>query len=425
MARKILSQFLRSLKILFWLFLCLVLLTSSTLPPPSGDARVNLYTRPIEFDYVSWIADALAIKLDQLALGTSHYLSPQAQHDTVLQYLRLVDQIQQKESQLTDIYANPAIKDPQAASVDLRTQLQTLYAQRQELDPLAESIFQSQIDTVVSELRLSLGGQAIPPVSFHSTPLPMALIVSPRNLIRQDADISLVPDLPVDQQVKLENEVDKNLNVSSLVVPIGGVGVYPTMVQQTTDINWLAEVVSHEWTHNYLTWHPLGASYEANAQLRIINETTADIAGKEIGALLVKTDYPELAPPPPQPAPPTPPASNQPPPPPAFDYIAEMRITRVTVDKMLAEGKIGQAEAYMEARRLVFWEHGYHIRKINQAYFAFYGAYASSYSGQAGADPVGAAVRELRAESPSLAAFLHKIAWVTSFSQLEKLTNQK
>ncbi len=77
-----------------------------------------------------------------------------------------------------------------------------------------------------------------------------------------------------------------------------------------------------------------------------------------------------------------------------------MRITRVTVDELLAEGKIEEAEAYMEARRVFFWENGYLIRKINQAYFAFYGAYADQPGGEAGEDPVGAAVRELRAAEP-------------------------
>ena len=106
--------------------------------------------------------------------------------------------------------------------------------------------------------------------------------------------------------------------------------------------------------------------------------------------------------------------------PPAFDFNEEMRITRVTVDEMLAEGKIEEAEAYMEARRVFFWENGYLIRKINQAYFAFYGAYADQPGGEAGEDPVGAAVRELRAQSPSLADFLKRIAWMTSFEQLQE-----
>ena len=79
---------------------------------------------------------------------------------------------------------------------------------------------------------------------------------------------------------------------------------------------------------------------------------------------------------------------------------------------------IEEAEEYMESRRQIFWEHGYRIRKLNQAYFAFYGAYADAPGGAAGEDPVGAAVRDLYASSPSLEAFLKRIAWMTSFDKL-------
>ena len=73
----------------------------------------------------------------------------------------------------------------------------------------------------------------------------------------------------------------------------------------------------------------------------------------------------------------------------------------------------------MKARREIFWENGYTIRKLNQAYFAFYGAYADVPGGAAGEDPVGPAVRELRAQSGSLAEFVNRISWMTSFAQLQ------
>jgi hypothetical protein len=126
--------------------------------------------------------------------------------------------------------------------------------------------------------------------------------------------------------------------------------------------------------------------------------------------------YPELVPPPPPPE--TPSEPGDPPPPPTFDYREEMRQTRVTADRLLAEGKIEEAEQYMESRRQVFWEHGYRIRKLNQAYFAFYGAYADAPGGAAGEDPVGEAVRALYASSRSLESFLKRIAWMTSFEDL-------
>jgi hypothetical protein len=101
-----------------------------------------------------------------------------------------------------------------------------------------------------------------------------------------------------------------------------------------------------------------------------------------------------------------------------------MRTTRVTVDDLLAKGKVEEAEAYMEQRRQFFWDHGYQIRKINQAYFAFYGAYADQPGGAAGADPVGAAVRTLRARSATLADFIKRMSWMSSFNQLRQAVGQ-
>jgi len=150
-----------------------------------------------------------------------------------------------------------------------------------------------------------------------------------------------------------------------------------------------------------------------------MNETVASIAGKELGRAVVAQYYPEFLPPEPQPqasTEETTPAQT----PPVFDFGAEMRETRVTVDRLLSEGKVEQAETYMELRRRSLWENGYHIRKLNQAYFAFYGAYADQPGGAAGEDPVGAAVRLLRSQSTSLADFINRMSWMWNYEQLQK-----
>jgi len=409
---------IRSRRIAFALLLGVLLLSYSSLPPGDQLERVRAFSRDIEFDYISWTLDAIGVKLVQSTLDVSDRLPEGARRQVVLEYLGLVARISQAEDHLNEIYANPGIVDPQNASALVRGNLEDLHAQRALLEPLAESILQSQISDTVAGLGLTLGGQPIPPVLYHSTPLPTALIVSPRDTIRQDQNISLKPDMSVDERTALEEKVDRTLNVSSLVVNVGGIGVYPTMVIQSSDLNYLSEVVAHEWVHNFLTFRPLGISYLNSPELRTMNETTASIAGVEIGRSLLERYYPELLPPPPPP-PPTP-GEIQPPPPPVFDFREEMRITRETVDQLLSEGKIEQAEDYMESRRVFFWENGYRIRKLNQAYFAFYGAYADQPGGAAGEDPVGAAVRALRSQSLSLADFLNRISWMSSFEQLKK-----
>lgn len=402
------------------LFLAAMLLGNGGQTPEDLAEHARAFTRGKEFNFVRWTLNALGVKLNQMALGSEKYLSAEQRRQVVIRYLELVWEIQRTEGQLNEIYADPKVVDPKAASLEVRQKLADLQAERQRIAPIAEAILQEQVNDVASQTGLTLGGQSVPPVMFHSSSLPWALIISPRETIKQEVDISLVPELTVDQHAALEEQVDQKLDVSSLVVGIGGIGLYPTMVDQTYDLNWLSEVVAHEWVHNYLSLRPLGVSYLESPELRTMNETTASIAGKEIGRAVIEKYYPELLPPDETQtqSQSEAPKANEPP---AFDYYAEMRQTRVTVDKLLAGDKVDEAEAYMEQRRLEFWEHGYHLRKLNQAYFAFYGAYADHPSGgAAGEDPVGAAVRSLRASSQSLAAFLNRISLMTSFDQLQR-----
>jgi hypothetical protein len=385
-----------------------------------------LLTRDIEFDFVSWTINALGVKLSQSALGAGNYMTEDNRHALVVDYLELVSEVNQAEYELRLVYSDPDIQYPEAASAGLRIALEELYERRAQLAPFAETVLQDQLGVIASDLGLSVGGQPIPPVFYHTTSMPWALIVSPRDEIRQEFSVNLLPEITVDEHSRLEDQVDQALDRSSLVVGIGGVGTYPTMVSHTTSLNWLTEVVAHEWTHNFLTLRPLGINYMTSPELRTMNETAASIAGKEMGLALLERFYPEFVPPPPPPVEPSQETGEESlqPEVPVFDFQTEMRITRENVDAMLADGKVEEAEAYMERRREFFWQNGYQIRKLNQAYFAFYGAYADMPGGAAGEDPVGEAVRELRDRSPSLAAFLNRISWMSSFEGLlEALEN--
>jgi hypothetical protein len=423
-----LSRLSLALQLSILSFICLLLLTSSS--PESFDEvdRVRAYTRDIEFDYVAWTLNAARIKLQQGAAGMPGYLDRETSKVAVTDYLHITQQIIQSEDALNRIYADASITDKVTASAHIRDQLNILYQQQNALAPLAEAVLQAQVGTVAADYGLTTLGQPLPTVLYHSTPVPNALIVSPRNHIEQTANISVSPDLTIDEQAALEDRVDKGLDVSSLVVPIGGVGVYPTMIMRTTDLAWLTSTIAHEWTHNYLEFRPLGLLYDHTPELRTMNETTADISGTEIGAEVIKRYYPELlgATLPdlnlvsfPQ-VHPNPGDLQRP----AFDFRAEMHTTRVTADALLAAGRIPDAESYMEQRRQIFVKNGYAIRKLNQAYFAFYGAYADVPGGAAGEDPVGPAVRALRSRSKSLADFINRIAWMTSFDQLRKAVGQ-
>lgn len=401
----------------------LMLLASSTVPPGGLESRVRALTRPIEFDFGTWTLNALAAKLADWGFSLQRFLTVEAQTEWVYDYLAKVSEVQSLSNQLVYIYADPAVPNPDAASIDLRQDLDAAEEDLADLAPVAEAILQSQLMDVASEAGLGLLGQTVPPSLFVATELPLALIVSPRDVIEQSQNISLLPGMTAEEMESLENQIYNDLDQSALVVPLGGIGTYPTMVNQTTNLNWLLEVIAHEWTHNYLTLHPLGINYNTNAALRTINETTASIAGKELSHLVLEKYYPEAVPKParvPKIVDSLPQETSDETP--TFDYRAEMRLTRQTVDAMLAEGDIEGAESYMESRRQVFWENGYLIRKLNQAYFAFYGAYNDTPGGGAsGEDPVGPAVQAFRSQFDSLSDFLKTIARVSSFAELQQM----
>jgi hypothetical protein len=314
----------------------------------------------------------------------------------------------------------------QSAAV-IREKLDDMRSRLGATAPFVEQIIQNQMNRALTTLGLSVGGQLIPPVLYRSEPDSYALIVSPRDEIRQAANLMLIRNLTLDEIIDLEQTIEQELDLSALVVGIGGVGLYPSMIIETGNLDWLIHVIGHEWTHNYLTIRPLGANYNTSPELTTINETIADLSADEIQRETFLLYYPEYLPaepvaeepekkPPPETPDPVPEGE-------VFDFREEMHITRLEVDRLLAAKEIKKAEAYMETRRLFFWENGYLIRKLNQAYFAFHGSYAAEPGGAADAEgaDLGGQLRELKASAPSYAAFMREVAWKWRLDQFQTL----
>jgi len=407
------------------ILIVLIIAGGSDSPRFTGESdRVRVYTREIEFDYPNWVWNAAWVKLEQSIIHSPYIFERDSNKQVVFEYFRITEQLIQTENRIEQIFADPNITDKDITSAFLRSQRDKLLERQKELAPFAESNLQSQVGEALSQLGLTTSGQPLPPVLYQISSTPLALIVSERGKIEQTANISILPTLTLDEQIALEDKVANSLDVSTLVTPVGGIGVYPTMVMETTDLRWTLSTIAHEWTHNYLNIRPLGLNYSTTSELRTMNETTASIVGEEVGHFVQQIYYPEtlasfLTPNLLQQNISFPRLNNLDDPPP-FDFRAEMHETRVKTDELLAAGKIEEAESYMETRRQIFWNNGYLIRKLNQAYFAFNGAYADIPGGAAGEDPVGPAVRALRAQSDSLAGFVKTIAQMTSFEQLQQ-----
>ncbi|MDP1779068.1 MAG: hypothetical protein Q8K73_02220, partial [Anaerolineales bacterium] len=170
---------IRGLEITFALIVLAIITGYSNPSLTHPTEKIRTYTRRVEFNYISWMSNALIIKLRAASVGIPYTLDQSSQKQIVNEYLRATQFILDKELLLAQIYSDAALTDKNLASESLRGELAKLYFIQGELAPLAEAVLQEQVSQILAEIGLTSAGQPMPNVWYHSTPLPMALIVSP------------------------------------------------------------------------------------------------------------------------------------------------------------------------------------------------------------------------------------------------------
>jgi hypothetical protein len=405
--------------------LLLVLVQRADVPPSRFfRRRLSEQTTGLVFDFFSWEVGAWWAKGGFEWLAPQDTLSEDQRRQVVIEYLDAQRRANVLRDEIERLYSRLEEQEAAQEAAPLQEMLREERAWMAARQSLVEGILEEQVSTELEAEGMGGWGYVWPPVKIRFTELPLLLVISARAEITRERDVDLKAGIPVPEQEALEARVDGlSVEKRSLVTPIGGLSAYPAMILEIDSLVWLADTFAHEWTHHYLIFHPLGLNYEQSGEMTSINETTASIVGREIGRRVILAYYPELASRlPPLPMPPEhPPMSPgelvwpDEPPGDQFDFGREMRVTRMRVDELLAEGKIEEAEAYMETRRLVFVEQGYRLRKLNQAYFAFHGSYATNPSA---ANPIGGQLEWLRGQSPTLRDYVRQ---VSSFSRYEDL----
>ena len=278
----------------------------------------------------------------------------------------------------------------------------------------AEESLEQEISSILKQEGLaSQIGIVFPPVDLVFSKPPKLLVISPRNKIEVIKTILLDPNIGLEEMEKLEEELLIEQDLAALVEDIGGVATYPSIVPADAGLLRAAELGAHEWLHQFWFFHPLGRNFNSSSTMRTLNETAADLAGTELGQAVYKSiaggvlpvseNYRY--------------ASVEINDPGAFDFRAEMNKTRVLVDKLLETGQTEEAELYMEERRQRFVDNGILIRKLNQAYFAFHGAYASS---PASVSPIKGQLEQVRASVGSVGGFIRVVAGFDSVEKLER-----
>lgn len=377
--------------------------------------NLGALTSRYAFDFLGWETASLASKVkNHLVDADFAYLNEQRRQQTVSTYFATADLIDRLDGEITRIHAGSDAAQ-RARLPGLDGMLAAARQRLADLAPAAEAIIQGQVATILTEQGIGLSPLGIfPPVATRFESPPLILVISPREKIEIKTGAQLRPGLDLNQMEQLEADVD-HLGVSSLVVAIGGISTYPAMIMESGNRDWTVTTVGHEWLHDYLFLRPLGWSYGQSSELIAINETVVDIAAEEVGDKTLERFYGV-----PIPnrvrsdeAPPAPGGDPQ-----AFSFNREMRTTRLAADALLAQGKVDEAERYLEERRLFFVDKGYVIRKLNQAYFAFYGSYAD---GPVSVDPIGKDLRTLRGRTASLREFMDVTSRLTSYADLKAL----
>jgi hypothetical protein len=302
-----------------------------------------------------------------------------------------------------------------------------LWDQREKIRPYAEAVVEQQVAAIAKDEGLMvLGGRVLPPPKLIFADAYYVLVTSPRHEIRVETTRLLGKDLSLSVQEETENLFEeKNPEMAALVQSVGGLAVfYPAQVFHRGSIRSLLELSVHEWLHQYLfVASPLGRAFLHGGRMHTINETVANMLGRELGdkiylryyakpgeELLLAEEYNtylnqlasrQVASPPP--------AAEE-----AFSYPLFMRETYLETVRLLDAGEIDTAERYMESQRQALLAQGYTLRKLNQAFFAFHGSYADSPTA---IDDIGPALALLRLQTSSPQEFLSVLKPVTTYTQ--------
>ena len=389
----------------------------SRIPEGNLNRQINEITAPYRFDLGKWEVVALGKELG--SLFTEGESVSATDTSFVTSYFDNLERIRWLESVINAIREGTM----EGASAEYEEELAVLNQQNLEMIDKVEAVLKAQIIEALNEHGIynpwgvySGSEMLFPPLEFILSKPPRLLVISPRDRIERIRDITLVPEIDVTDMEDIEMRISE-LDYSGLVVGVGGMATYPSYVTDNADLKFVISTIIEEWLHQYLAFKPLGFLYildltgiRNDDDVATMNETLAGIVSDEIATIVYDRYYSigETE------------RSSTALTEPVFDFNKEMREIRQTVDDMLARGEVEAAEVFMEEKRQYILENGYYIRKLNQAYFAFYGTYADSPTS---INPIGEELKQLRQDSTSLKNFLDTVAEMTTREELAESVN--
>ena len=412
----------------------LVMLLLVTWLVPVGDKRSDTAAVQVSLDHtyglVSWEFENFFDKWRH-RVWTALPWTPTSEADrrrALDRYVVLVDELRIAKDLLSEVSSENGSAQGNVSNAQLA--VDRLIAERDGLRDGVEEFLEQAVADAIRSAEVDLVGSFVwPPVDFRIDSPPKLLVTSPRDVIRRDEDVLIDPEISIDDIEKIENELAEVANISAVVLQTGGLASYPNVIP-TADLERLLDVAAHEWLHAYLVFNPLGRAYFDGGDIRVMNETLADIFGQEVGLRVYSeiTGEPYVAPVRPETAmrntesknPDGPDGSDSDEETGAddFDFNRFMAETRARTDELLEEGLMDEAESYMESRRIELLDHGHTIRKINQAYFAFHNTYAESPSSTS---PIARYLWDLRDQADTIGELVKLLRPLGTYKEFELL----
>jgi hypothetical protein len=374
-------------------------------------SAIDLAVAPHKYSILDWELSNLPDKWLRKLTGVFSGAPALSREDRIAQvqeFFQLGLELDQMERELQfpeTVSAGKALSATQAES--LQDRIVVIEERRQRLRPGVEDTIESEVSAVLAQEGLGSKLGVFPPVDAVFSRSPHVLIVSPRDRIVRQQDVLLNPGLSSIEKEQMEKRILREEDLSALIEDTGGVAVYPSVVMDNAGLHHAVATTTHESLHHWLFFRPLGRAFWSSPEMTTLNETVATIAGEELGDRVFTALTGEVVDR-------TPLSSTEAPDSNGFDFRTEMRETRLQAEELLARGKIEEAEAYMEERRQLFVANGYLLRKINQAFFAFHGTYATS---PASVSPIGDQVKDLRERSGSTGEFLNTVAQFSTYRE--------
>ena len=296
-----------------------------------------------------------------------------------------------------------------------REYLDELLDLQRGLRPKAEEAVESEVSAVLHDHGFGWWGDVLfPPVDIRFGHLPTIIVTSHRDKIARLERLLLRPELEYIERGRLEDELLERYDLSAIVGNLAGLSTYPTLVTDTDSLRSVLRTAAHEWLHVYWFFRPFGQAFWTSEEMATLNETAADIAGRELGDETFARMGGDLD-------------DN------ARRYLPQedrdprftrmMRETRQRAEELLAEGRVAEAEEYMKERWWLMRLGGYGLRKLNQAFFAMHGIYGESVTS---VSPIGDQLAEFRTYFATTGDFIRALSGISTYDEfLERLAGMR